>query len=325
MKGSSRTALAALLLVLLPLASPQGEAQGGESRVVVLLHHPFDRIDPFGIPVGDCPRNSATCADTFTSRRGGLAQNGRFDFPTFVADGVEVVSALPDPGLPFASTLGNYSAAVESRLRLGSPGTLSLRGHVQETEGGQISVEVAFTPAADFADPQRPLHVLVAVLEDFIHYQPDARISNGVTEHRFTVRALRDAGPLAGNHSVRFAAPASWDRANLIVAAWLEAPAAFGRYAPGEAVQAAWARADGAWVHQAGKAVLVEVYSATWCAPCLYGDLAAEELAVQYGGAAKAPPPRGAKYFEAPAEPVLAVALAAFTGLAAFAWTKRRP
>lgn len=317
-----------------------------QTQAVVLLHHPFDHVDPFGVPYGD--------GDTFSARHLAVSQEGRFDFPTFLADGVVLVTSLPDPARPYAGTLENYTSAVESRLAAGSPGTLHLQGRIAEAGAntsqppgspdspnpptspsptGQRAVVATarFEPATDLADPQghARLHIMAAVVEDFIHYQPDARISNGVTEHRFTVRALADLGAIdvaqPTNRTHAFALDSSWDISRLRVAAWVEAGAAFGRFGPGEALQAAWTPLNdaGVGVVQKQKAVLVEVYSATWCTPCLYGDLAAEALAVQYGGAAPAVEDEGAHYFRAPSNPILAVALAALAAGAVAAWPMR--
>jgi len=312
-------AAAALLAATVP---GPAVAQGPGSQAVVLLHHPYDKVDPFGVPFGG--------GDTFSARHYAASAEGTFAFPTFVADGVLPVTSIPDPSAPYISTLANYTSRVESRLAMGSPGTLTLRGTVQ---GESLQVEVAFLPSAPLADPQHPdaIHLFVAVVEDFIHYQPDPRVSNGVVDHRLTVRALQDLGPvdLSQGQAVRgghaFALGGAWSGDNLIVAAWLEAQAPFGRFGAGEVLQAAWASADGTDVVQSEKAVLVEVYSATWCTPCLYGDEAAKDLAVQYGKAAQAAAPGGPKYFRAPETPTLAAGatLAACVVIGAWAWRRR--
>jgi len=335
-----RAAFLAPMALLLALSGASTVAAQGETQAVVLLHHPYDRVDPFGIPYGD--------GDTFSARHLAVSQEGRFDFPTFLADGVVLVSSLPDPARPYIGTLENYTDAVESRLRSGSPGTLHLQASLGDDEGNgsgngntdgngpatsgnqAIAASARFEPASDLADPQgvAGLHILAAVVEDFIHYQPDARISNGVTEHRFTVRALADLGAisLAQSQNATFSFPLdpSWDVSQLKVAAWVESGASFGRFRPGEAIQSAWTPVGGPGVVQRQKAVLVEIYSATWCTPCLYGDMAAEALAVQYAGAAQAVEDEGAHYFQPPASPVLAVAAALVAGAAMAAWPGRR-
>lgn len=308
-------------VLLLGLGAPAVAQSPGGSQAVVLIHHPYDKVDPFGVPFGD--------GDTFSARHLAISTEGRFDFPTFVADGVSPASALPDPAAPYAGTLANYTALFQERLRSAAPGTLVLRGDLQD---GALSARVRFEPVAPLSDPQNPeaLHMLVAVVEDFIHYEPDPRVSNGVTEHRFTVRALRDLGAVdlsSGSPVERteiFAVPSDWARDHLLVAAWLESGAAFGRFRPGEVLQAAWAKADGTEVRQVGKAVLLEVYSATWCDPCLYGDMAAEKLAVDYGSAAPAAKAAGPRYLKAPETPAAGAILAVVAGLGLVAWQWRR-
>src|SRR5688572_21281582 len=83
-------ALPVFLLVAVPLLAAPGSAAGvGEVQAVVVLHHPYDRTDPFGVPLGS--------GDTFSARYGHLRDaSGNFPFPTLVADGVSVVYSLPD-------------------------------------------------------------------------------------------------------------------------------------------------------------------------------------------------------------------------------------
>lgn len=322
MRALQRCAAAAVLLAALA-ALPAADAQSAQgSQAVVLFHHPYDKVDPFGVPYEG--------RDTFAARHAGLSRGGVFDFPTFVVDGVRSVPSLPDPNLPYASTVANYTALVRERLGAPSPGTLAVRGTV---DGSSLAVAVRFEPSAPLSDPGHPeaLHLMAAVLEDFIHYQPEAPISNGITEHRLTVRALQDLGAVdlsSGQPAAKewtLPLPAAWRRDQLVVATWLEAQAPFGRFGAGESLQAAWARANGTEVVQEQKAVLAEVYSATWCAPCLYGDLAAAEVAETFGAAARQPPPAGPRYFRMPDVPGAAGIAGVVACLALVVWSRRAP
>jgi len=309
MRRATGLVLAALLVAAAMPALPPATAQGTTgSQVVVLVHHPLDHVDPFGVPFGG--------ADTFASRYQAFSAGGTFAFPTFVADGVLPVSSLPDPNVPYAATLANYTALVDRRLALESPVTLRVQGALG---GDDVRVQAEADPVAPLSDLQHPgaLHLWVAVAEDFIHFQPDARVSNGVTEHRFTVRALSDLGGVDlanGTPALRAASVplgGGWQPDHLVAAAWLAADGPFQRFAAGEVLQAAWAHVGAPAVTQATKGVLVELYSATWCAPCLYGDLAVEQLAVQRGGAPTAVTgPTSWRYLVAPDHPGLAVTAA---------------
>jgi len=303
-------------------AAPAAAQSPSGSQAVVLVHHPLDHVDPFGVAFGGL--------DTFAARYQGFAADGTFAFPTFVADGVLGVPSLPDPNVPYQSTLANYTSLVQRRLALQAPLTLRLQAAVA---GDALRIEAAADPVAPLADPQRAgaLHLWAAVAEDPVHYQADARVSNGVTEHRFTVRALQDLGSVdlsSGAATVRSASipvGPGWARDRLLAAAWVAADGPFAHFASGEVLQAAWAHAGAPAVTQSAKAVLVEVYSATWCGPCLYGDLAAESIAVQMGGAA---PPASAsaatRYLVGPDHPGLALGVALLAAVAVAGTTLRR-
>jgi hypothetical protein len=103
------------------------------------------------------------------------------------------------------------------------------------------------------------------------------------------------------------------------VAAWLQQDAPSPRFDAREVVQATHV-ALGASVEQDAKGVLLEMLSATWCKPCLYGDLAIEAVAVAHGAAEPLEPAtQGPRYFQAPPSPALALVAAALAG-AGLAW-----
>lgn len=307
MTGSvARLALLALgLTLLLP------SAQAGP-QVTVLLHHPNDGVDPFGF-------DYALGSDYFALRYGPLvADKGRFDFPFFVADGVVPIEKLPDPNIPFESTRVAYDQAVATRATEAAPVTL----HLDSTlAAGSLFTRVRVVPVVPLDGED--LHLLVAVTEDPVHYQPPPGLTNGVTEHRFTVRAVADLGAVdlraSSNWTRSFALPESWQSDALHVAAWLQQGAGSPRFDAREVVQATSAPAGQAAM-QDSKGVLVEMLSATWCEPCLYGDLAAESVAIARGSAEPLVADTGPRYFQPPATPWLAYGLAAVVAVALAAW-----
>ncbi|HEX2066959.1 MAG TPA: hypothetical protein VHI93_09125 [Candidatus Thermoplasmatota archaeon] len=298
-----------LPLALLPLPAGAQPAASEGTGATVLLFHPLDQVDPFGVPHEG--------GDPFSARYAAAASAGRFDYPVFVADGVTVLQGLPNATRPYQGTLEAYEAAVAARR---GPASLTLT-----LEAARVGGQAVLTVAAEPASPLQPgqgqgLRLRVALAEDPVHYQPPAPVSNGVVDHRFTVRAYRDLGPipLDGRSNFTAAVPLdpSWQAGRLLAAAWVQADGRPGRFAPTEVLQATHATLGGPAVRQAAKGVLVEVYSATWCTPCLYGDLAAEELAIRHAGAQELPKPT-TRYFEAAPHPLLAVVAAALVGLAA--------
>ncbi|HUR61394.1 MAG TPA: hypothetical protein VM286_03400 [Candidatus Thermoplasmatota archaeon] len=310
-------ALALLLAIspCLPAAAqppPSAPSASAGHDATVLLFHPVDKdeVDPFGVPFEG--------ADAFSVRYQALtAQTGQFDYPVFVADGVRAIQALPNATRPYQGTVEAYEAAFAARQAAAVPLALTLRATVAE---GQARLQVHAEPDAPIQESQgQRLHLRIALAEDPVHYQPPAPVSNGIVDHRFTVRAYHDAGPIAltaaANRTVSIPLDPSWRIEHLLAAAWVQADGTPGRFAPTEVLQSTHASLDGATVHQSGKGVLVEVYSATWCTPCLYGDLAAEQVALRHAGAQELASP-STRYLEAPSHPLLAVLLAAAVGLA---------
>lgn len=304
MKGAA----AALLAMAALLAAPAAEAG---PQVTVLLHHPDDGVDPFGFPY-------AAGSDYFSTRYGPLvADKQRFDFPFFVADGVVPIEKLPDPDVPFEATRTAYEGATASRLAEQAPATLRL---ATTTAGPSAVLAVHVDPVAAIAGED--LHLMVALAEDPVRYLPPPGLTNGVEDHRFTVRAIADLGRVeltaASNRTHAFTLGDGWARDRLVAAAWLQQGAPTPRFDAREVVQATHV-ALGDTVVQDTKGVLLEMLSATWCEPCLYGDLALEAVAVAHGAAEPLAADAGPRYFQAPSSPALAIAAAIAAGLA-FAW-----
>lgn len=321
MKRSPRLAWATLVAVATALAAGAAPASAAEPDGVgltVLLFHPDDGVDPLGVPY----RGS----DPFAVRYGPLvAEKGRFDFPFFVADGVLPIEAIPDPAQPFASARASYDQAIAERLQVQPPVAMTLDSLVA---GRQVVASVSVETQTALAGED--LHLWIALAEDHVEYQPPPGLTNGVTDHRFTVRAVRDLGavdlasPGAANLTATFLLDDGWQRSELSVAAWLQQDAPSPRFDAREVVQATHAPLGGRQV-QAVKGVLAEMLSATWCDPCLYGDAAIEAVAVERGIAQPGEPAPSSRYLEFAPRDGLAVAVAAATGIALALAARRLP
>jgi hypothetical protein len=309
-------ALLAVLAAAAALPAPVAAKASPPSPLTVLVFHPDDGVDPFGV--------SFAGSDAFAARYAPLvADKGRFDFPYFVADGVLPIESIPDPSKPYLSVVQAYAAAIDSRAAEQPPATLRL---ASARAAGQALVTVDVEPVESLAGES--LHLWLAVAEDHIHYQPPPGLTNGVTDHRFTVRTVADLGvqDLSGrvNATHTFALGDGWDADQLSVAAWLQQDAPTPRFDAREVVQAAHAPLGGA-VEQASKGVLAEMLSATWCDPCLYGDKAMEDLAVARGAATAGPAPRQFRYLDWSARDLLPLGAAAAAGVLLVAAWRGRP
>lgn len=319
------TVFAALLALAVGTATTPVAAQLEPSpgpALTVLVHHPFpDPADPLGAPLAVGGANGTTDAFVARYQRYDVGRDG-FGYPSLVVDGVVPIEGLPDGDAPYVATRNAYVAALEQRAPAsassGVPAALEV---VSRFDGDRLLAEVTVVPAVDLSGED--LRLWVAVAEDHVFYDPPAALSNGVTDHRFTVRAVRDLGPLmdlgAGPGSdgmapreagLVFDVPPSWQRPELYVSAWLQQGPGHGlRFDPLEVVQATTHRgSDPGVTRQDSKGVLLELYSATWCAPCLYGDTVVEELAEERGHPAyiNVAGGAGARYFQAPGSLLLA-------------------
>lgn len=305
--------VAPLVALAVVLASPVVTAA---PAVTVLLHHPNDGVDPFGFPFADD-------ADYFRMQYGPLvADKGRFDYPYFVADGLLPIEKIPDPARPYESARSAYASAAANRLAERPPASLLLDSAVS---GRTLVVAVGLTPVERIEGED--LRLRLAVVEDPVHYQPPPGLTNGVTEHRFTVRAVAEVGLVSlasvSNHTYSFQLTDGWDLSRLHVAAWLQQGQASPRFDAREVVQATSAPVSTS-VRQETKGVLLEMLSATWCAPCLYGDLAIEAVAIEHGAARPLDVESGPRYLVAPRQPVASIALSALAALAVAWWGLRR-
>lgn len=308
MKGWLAVVSALLAVLLTPAAQ-------GAPEITVLLHHPNDGVDPFGFPY-------SPAGDYFQDRYSSLvADKQRFDFPFFVADGVLPLEKIPDPSIPFESARAAYEQTVAQRLAEETPATLRL---ASTRTAASALVSVAIEPRAPIEGEN--LHLLLAITEDPVHFLPPPGLTNGVTEHRFTVRAIVDLGriDLEESFNVTRAIPLdpSWMQQNLHVAAWLQQSAASPRFDAREVAQAT-SSPLGSSVVQESKGVLVEMLSATWCEPCLYGDLAVEAVAVAHGSAQPLQTDSGPRYFQGPPSLPVAITAAVLAALVVAVWGGR--
>lgn len=306
--------LSVALAILVPAPAVASEPEG--MGLTVLLFHPDDGVDPLGVPYQG--------SDPFAVRYGPLvAEKGRFDFPFFVADGILAIESIPDPSQPFASARSSYDQTIAQRLQIQSPVTMTLSSLVA---GRQAVANVAIPPAASLAGED--LHVWVAVVEDHVQYQPPPGLTNGITDHRFTVRDVRDLGApdLADgvNLTATFLLDDAWQRPQVSIAAWVQQDAPSPRFDAREVVQATHAPLGGTQV-QAVKGVLAEMLSATWCDPCLYGDKAIEDIAVARGIARPGEAEPSSRYVELAARDALPIGLAVAVGLALALVARRLP
>ena len=320
MTRAPRLAWAALLVAAGVLAASAPAVTANEPEGVgltVLLFHPDDGVDPLGVPYEG--------SDPFAVRYAPLvAEKGRFDFPFFVADGVLPIESIPDAAQPFASARASYDLAITERLQVQPPVTMILDSLVTQSQA-VASVSLQTQVALDGED----LHLWLAIAEDHVEYQPPPGLTNGVTDHRFTVRAVRDLGavdlatPGTVDLATTFLLDDAWQHGELSIAAWLQQDAPSPRFDAREVVQATHAPLGGRSV-QAIKGVLAEMLSATWCDPCLYGDAAIEDVAVARGIAQPGEAAPSSRYLElaelAPRDAIaLAAAVAAGVALAILA------
>ncbi|MHB8632870.1 MAG: hypothetical protein ACYDBQ_02720 [Thermoplasmatota archaeon] len=306
------------VLILVLLVGPAAALPG--PGVTVLVYHQYpDPADPLGVPFRDG-------VDAFTDRYASLPPSGFFDFPYLVADGRLPVASIPNATAPFASTLSAYQAVFAERLQSEAPLGLTLATTVHDAS---VAVTLDVRPRSPLGSG---LHAWLSLVQDHLEYTPPPALSNGVTDHRFTVRDSADLGALnlangsASHLQHAFLLAPGADLSQMYVAAWVQNGAA-GRFQPQEVVQATMhALTDPEPTVQDEKGVLIELLSAVWCKPCLFGDLAVARLAQEHGlpqlQAASAP---NLSYWRPPQAPWQAGAAALGAALVGWWATRRRP
>lgn len=256
--------------------------------IAVLVHHPYpDASDPFGF------QYLQTGTDAYWHRYQHLDTDEvpGFDFPHTVFDGIVPIEGIPEGDGPFVATEQAYASAFNQRAQVESPLTLKLITIQPADDRIQVSLRLDRHSEFDVES----LRVWFALVEDPIHYEPPPALSNGVFVHPFVVRAIADGGPLSAlqmletDHTFTVPSgngPSAWDLDRVRAVAWVQQGAADGvRFDAHEVVQAVMQdTSEGVGETVASqKVVLMEMYSATWCDTCLFGDRVAEELAVEHG------------------------------------------
>lgn len=312
-----RAVVAGLLLaVALPPAGGQAgpEAPRHEVGASLLAYHPWP--DPSGDPFG------VEAAPNTTLDRMALVYDAYW-FPTVRVDGVlEHAQAKGDEGGSADAFEAAYRRLLDERLAEDAPLVIALSGALGATEGNATA---RFVPRVDVDSERVTLNLVV--FEDDVRYKGE----NGVDVHRFTVRAvlpvevasLRAGAPVTVARS--FPLEASWVRDRLGVVAFAQnEDARSPNWAPLEVLQSATFLygQDGPTV-QARKAPLLEMYTATWCPPCVNGDAAFDRIARAYGTGAVAVEER-ATYYRAPSALQAGAAIGAAALLAVALWPRAR-
>jgi thiol-disulfide isomerase/thioredoxin len=260
-----------------------------------------------------------------------------FDYPTFVVDGIVAVEGpVQGAGSPQERTTEAYRRHVAQRATLESPLQMQVastwtpgRMPTEEAPGVRGSVELRIAYQMREVLSGDDLHLWVALVEEPVDYTPPPAFSNGITEHPFTLRALRQVGRVDAattavqNTSAQFELHPGWRPERLLASVWVQQSAGFGhRYDAHEVVQATMhpiLQEDA--TQQVEKGVLVEMLSATWCAPCLFGDRAVDALAREHQVPIRRSAAPQDAYWQAPtAWPLMLLAAAAGT---AVAWPRR--
>lgn len=273
-----------LLLVFTFMAlAPNISAQSGVG-IVPIAYHPFpDDADPLGVPyysVGDRQWDYFVGTYSFHDQ-----ERDGFDFPSLVVDGSTLVEGTN--GGTYESTLEAYREAFDARTALEPPLTMV----VNSTGTGQDrTVAVTLDGPALSAEPDLALHW--AIIEDDVYYKPPPALSNGVFIHRFTLRESSPYphqtiafGPGALTRTFDLRLDQTWDEGSLYLAVWVQNHAEESpRFDFGEVLQATLhpLAEDGQTV-QERKGVLMEMFTATWCPACLFGDGALDTLASENG------------------------------------------
>ena len=242
----------------------------------VVLHHPLpdEKGDPWGIPAANL---NGTDVDWLAG------YYGSYYFPTAVFDGLMVVESVPqeEGAGAYNETYEGYRRIMEVRRGVDPP----LRIHLEVTGASTLEVAATFLPAASFAEQ--------GLVPRFVLYEDDVSFNggNGIFNHRFVVRAMTslDALDFSGGEAIRatttFLTDGLGDPARAGIVVYVQntrEDSAFFKFK--EILQSAtWRSGQTGPTHQASKAVLLEMYSATWCAACVYGDAAADNLANQFG------------------------------------------
>jgi hypothetical protein len=312
------------LIIVAALAGAQGEPEIREGPdLVVLVHHPYpDTADPLGFPYDGAGFNGTG----YYQQKYAIfdKENDGFAYPHLVVDGILPVEGLPDPQRPYQATYDAYQGVLKQRLQEEAAAALEVRTQVA---ADQVLVAAQVLPSGPM--PGEHLEAWMALVEDNVRYEPPPAVSNGVVNHRFTVRAITNLGTIdlsqgtPAQLTAAFRMQPAWEREQLHIAFWLQQGASYGtRFDANEVAQATIHPVqDNVVTRQTVKAVLMEGLSATWCLTCLYGDTVLEDLAQQHGYAVAAKP-ESTGYWRPPTH--WGIAILALVGAAALALPRIR-
>lgn len=283
----------------------------------ILEYHPYPdaKGDPFGFPYSE--RNG--------TRVGYMeATYNAFWFPTVVVDGVHTAEGATQ----FLDAYNTYETYYKDRAQDDAPFRLSLGG-ILIGRDGHLEVDVLAKPGV--TPPNATLRV--TLYEDEVPFDG----GNGVKVHRFTARAILHDAPLrfapngTANATASFAAPEAWNLERLgVVAAIVTGDASNPDHEAGQVVQAATYRfGQSGPTMQYTKGVLMEAWTAAWCAACVFGDGAVNELADAYGLPSSKVLNQQWAYYRGVDEASLAASgalgAAAAVAVALMTWRRRRP
>lgn len=307
--GGARAAVRlALALLALVLAAGATEAAPVSTRLSVVAYHPYPETvpadeggDPFGFPAVNA---SGRGVDWMA------AYYGAYYYPTARFDGLLEEANRAD--FNSASYLEAYRARVGTRLTEDTPVSLAVNGSVAAEKA---SVTITLSSLLDLSAERLVLRV--AVVEDDVVFPG----KNGVDVHRFLARARFPDQTIAWNRTeagwlsaVRFdfSPHPTWRAGYLGVVAYVQKEGEASRFEPREVVQAAtYMFRQTSPTVQIERGVLLEMYTATWCEACVFGDGAVDILLAELGVPSALPPDSPYSYLRPPTarEAVAALAL----------------
>lgn len=279
---SNRSSERALLITLLLLisgftlsstVSSQGDLQDENAkRVSILSYHPYP--DPQGDPYG-VPENRSDLTKDWLQY-----QYNDLRYPTNHIDGIKKVEGSTQ----FIETLTIYRDSILDRSKDDSPFAIAMIGQLTATKASlDVTVHQLATDIGD------PVYFVRGVLfEDDVHYGGDA--SNGIRNQRFVVRSqVKEIEVLSPDDlkviKWNFTLDPGWNRERLGVVVYLQVEGGTPEgLLTNEVLQAGtYLFSQEGRTIQRSKGVLLEFYTATWCAACVFGDLAIDEIANEFG------------------------------------------
>lgn len=257
-------------------ATHQGTSDVNAHDLNMLVYHPLPdhQGDPWGVPAMNV---NGTTVDWMAGFY------GAFDFPTAVFDGRDMIEGLPtiEGAGAFQDTYEAYREAFESRLSLQAPVSIRLDATIEDDA---LAVDATIRPVGILDEDGLMLRFML--FEDDVGFAG----GNGIVNHRFVVRAISPGHHVdlsSGEFQLSGRLPLApyIKQENLGVVAVVqnldEDSAVFGHK---EVVQSAsWTSRQDGPTNQVVRGVLLELYSATWCASCVYGDSAGDALADEFG------------------------------------------